>query len=37
MREGQHLSHDHTQKIAKLCGERLEKLLAASLRDLAAA
>ena len=34
MRQGQHLSHDHTQKIAKLCGERLEKLLTASLPDL---
>jgi purine-nucleoside phosphorylase len=34
MRKGQHLSHDHTQKIAKLCGERLEKLLMASLADI---
>jgi inosine/guanosine/xanthosine phosphorylase family protein len=34
MRKGQHLSHDHTQKIAKLCGERLEKLLTASLAEL---
>ncbi len=34
MRQGQHLSHDHTQKIAKLCGERLEALLTASLADL---
>jgi xanthosine phosphorylase len=34
MRQGQHLSHEHTQKIAALCGERLGRLIEASLEGL---
>ena len=34
MRQGQHLSHEHTQKIAALCGERLGRLVEASLEGL---
>jgi xanthosine phosphorylase len=34
MRQGQHLSHEHTQKIATQCGERLGRLIEASLASL---
>jgi len=37
MRRGQHLSHEHTQKIAALCGERLGRLIEASVAALLAA
>jgi len=34
MRSNQHLSHDHTQRIAKLCAEKLDRLIPAALPDL---
>jgi xanthosine phosphorylase len=34
MRINQHLSHDHTQRIAKLCAEKLDRLIPAALPDL---
>lgn len=34
MRKNQHLSHEHTQRVAKLCADNLAKLVTASLPDL---
>lgn len=34
MRKDQHLSHEHTQRVAKLCADNLAKLVTASLPDL---
>jgi xanthosine phosphorylase len=34
MRKDQHLSHDHTQRVAKLCADNLSRLIVAALPDL---
>jgi purine-nucleoside phosphorylase len=34
MRKDQHLSHDHTQRVAKLCADKLSRLVVAALPDL---
>lgn len=34
MRKDQHLSHDHTQRVAKLCATNLRRLVTAALPDL---
>lgn len=34
MRKDQHLSHDHTQRVAKLCADNLTRLIVAALPDL---
>jgi xanthosine phosphorylase len=34
MRKNQHLSHDHTQRVAKLCADNLTRLIVAALPDL---
>lgn len=34
MRKNQHLSHDHTQRVAKLCADNLSRLVVSALPDL---
>ena len=34
MRKDQHLSHDHTQRVAKLCADNLARLVVSALPDL---